>query len=166
MTSACGPTVSPTCRRWSASWRTRRWPAGPTCPPDYGSAEGQAFLTHVEPQRLAGTSLTLVIGETLRGAVGITDVDWRDRRAEVGYWVAASHRGRGLASRAVRLLSTWALSEGGFERLDLYANPANQPSQRVAGNAGFTREGLLRQLRYRHGEREDLYVFSRLARDL
>jgi RimJ/RimL family protein N-acetyltransferase len=135
-------------------------------PRDYGEDEGQAFLAHVEPQRLAGRALTLAIDEELHGAVGLTDVDWRDRRAEVGYWVAASQRGRGLATRALRLLSTWALSETGLERLDLYANPANEPSQRVAEGAGFRREGLLRRLRYRQGEREDLYVFSRLPSDL
>ena len=66
----------------------------------------------------------------------------------------------------MRLLSTWALTEAGFERFDLYANPANEPSQRVAEGAGFTREGLLRKLRYRQGEREDLYVFSRLPADI
>jgi len=135
-------------------------------PAGYGPAEGHAFLTHVEPQRLAGRALTLAIGDTLHGAVGLTDVNWRDRRAEVGYWVAVSQRGRGLATRAVRLFSTWALTEAGFERLDLYANPANEPSQRVAEGAGFTREGLLRKLRYRQGEREDLYVFSRLPSDI
>jgi RimJ/RimL family protein N-acetyltransferase len=135
-------------------------------PPGYGLEEGQAFLTHVEPQRLAGRALALAIGDELQGAVGLTDVNWPDRRAEVGYWVAASRRRRGLASTAVRLLSTWALSHAGFERLDLYANPANEPSQRVAENAGFTREGLLRKLRYRQGEREDLYLFSRLTSDL
>ena len=135
-------------------------------PPDYGREDGLAFLAHVEPERVAGRSLTLALGEPLQGAVGLTGVDWPDRRAELGYWIAASRRGRGLAGRAVRLLSTWALSQAGFERLDLYANPANAPSQRVAEKAGFTREGLLRQLRYRQGGREDLYVFSRLATDL
>jgi RimJ/RimL family protein N-acetyltransferase len=135
-------------------------------PPSYGRTEGEAFLGQAEPQRLAGRALTLAIGDPLRGAVGLTDVDWRDRRAEVGYWVAASWRGRGLASLAVRLLSDWALSQAGLERLDLYANPANEASQRVAEKAGYTREGLLRELRYRQGERETLYVFSRLASDL
>ena len=106
------------------------------------------------------------MGDPLQGAVGLTDIDWRDRRAEVGYWVAAQWRGRGFASMAVRLLSDWALSHAGLERLDLYANPGNQASQRVAEKAGYTREGLLRELRYRQGERETLYLFSRLASDV
>ena len=135
-------------------------------PPNYGRDEGEAFLGQAEAQRLAGRALTLAIGDPLQGAVGLTDVDWRERRAEVGYWVAASARGRGLASLAVRLLSDWALAQAGLERLDLYANPANEASQRVAEKAGYTREGLLRELRYRQGERETLYVFSRLASDL
>jgi RimJ/RimL family protein N-acetyltransferase len=135
-------------------------------PPGYGREEGQSFLSQAEPQRLAGRALTLAIGDPLQGAVGLTDVDWPERRAELGYWVAASCRGRGLASLAVRLISDWALGQAGFERLELYANPANEASQRVAEKAGYTREGLLRELRYRRGERETLYVFSRLASDL
>ena len=70
------------------------------------------------------------------------------------------------ARRAVRLLSTWALSELGLERLELLAHPGNAASQALAQSAGFTREGLLRRYRRRHGVREDLVMFSRLAEDL
>ena len=46
------------------------------------------------------------------------------------------------------------------------ANPANEASQRLAESAGFTREGTLRRYRTRHGEREDLIMFSLLPEDL
>ncbi len=76
-----------------------------------------------------------------------------DLKGEIGYW----SRDRGLAwERAARLLSTWALTGLGLERLELLANPENVASQRLAEGAGFTREGLLRLYRRRHGVREDL----------
>lgn len=134
-------------------------------PAGYGEREGRAFLDLIEPERLTGRSLTLAIGPDLRGAVGLTRVDWAHRSAEVGYWVAAAWRGQGLATRAVCLLSAWALDQAGLERLELFASPENGASQRVAERAGYTREGLLRSVRMRHGRREDLVLFSRLASD-
>jgi RimJ/RimL family protein N-acetyltransferase len=53
-----------------------------------------------------------------------------------------------------------------MERVELLANPMNEASQRLAERAGFTREGLLRAYRRRKGEREDLIMFSLLARDI
>ena len=48
----------------------------------------------------------------------------------------------------------------------MLANPANEASQRVAERGGFTREGLMRRYRTRHGVREDLVMFSLLPEDL
>jgi RimJ/RimL family protein N-acetyltransferase len=75
-------------------------------------------------------------------------------------------RGRGFGTRALQLLSRWAIEGLGLERVELLANPANAASQRVAARAGFTREGLLRGYRTRHGVREDLVMFSLLPEDL
>jgi RimJ/RimL family protein N-acetyltransferase len=71
-----------------------------------------------------------------------------------------------VGTRAARLLSRWAIEKLAMERVELLANPANGPSQRLAENAGFTREGLLRAYRRRKGTREDLVMFSLLASDL
>jgi [ribosomal protein S5]-alanine N-acetyltransferase len=44
--------------------------------------------------------------------------------------------------------------------------PDNEASQRVAENAGFTREGLLRRYVEIKGERRDCVVYSLLPEDL
>ena len=64
------------------------------------------------------------------------------------------------------MLAEWALTTLGLERLELLANPKNEASQRLAERAGFTREGVLRRYRRRHGVREDLVMYSLLAEDL
>jgi RimJ/RimL family protein N-acetyltransferase len=86
--------------------------------------------------------------------------------ASVGYWLLARERGRGSASRALRLLARWALTELGVERLYHTTAPGNVASQRVAERAGFTREGLLRaHLRTPKGRRDSV-IFSLLPGDL
>ncbi len=55
----------------------------------------------------------------------------------VGYWLLPSARGRGLATRAVQLVSRWAVAELGIARLRLVAEVENDRSRRVAERTGF-----------------------------
>lgn len=85
--------------------------------------------------------------------------------AELGYVVAAGARGRGVATRALALLTEWALTELGAERLELRISADNEASKRVAERCGYVREGVLRSLYVKDGLREDTEVWSRLASD-
>ena len=70
---------------------------------------------------------------------------WLDAEgeAEVGYWLLAPARGRGVARRAVRLLCAWAFDVCGLDRLRLTTMPGNVASERVAELCGFRRDGSL-----------------------
>ncbi|HEY4023161.1 MAG TPA: GNAT family N-acetyltransferase [Pseudonocardiaceae bacterium] len=60
--------------------------------------------------------------------------------AEVGYWIAAKARGRGIASRALEVASTWAFSSRcdlPLTQLELLHSVDNHASCRVAGNCGY-----------------------------
>ena len=57
--------------------------------------------------------------------------------AEVGYWLAESARGRGLARRAVALLCDWALGSFGLRRLHLLVDLDNGGSHAVARSCSF-----------------------------
>ena len=65
-------------------------------------------------------------------------------RAMFGYWLAPHARGRGVATRALRLITDWTLATTGVVRLDLYTDVENDASGRVATRAGFAREGIRR----------------------
>ena len=68
-------------------------------------------------------------------------IDREQSAAEIGYWVAREARGRGVATRAVRLVCGWAASELGLTTLELVIHEDNAPSHAVARAAGFTRTG-------------------------
>ena len=104
-------------------------------------------------------------------AVGSIGVRWKnpdDGIAEVGYWVANEARGKGVCTRALRLVAAWALARPGMARLQLRADEENVPSKRVAENAGFTREGVLRSSHYnpRLDRRVDFVMYSLLPGEL
>src|SRR3954454_24060518 len=144
-----------------------RWTAVPA---PYSEHDAREYLARAEIDRRSGRELGLAVVSsedgTLLGSCGLARFDWQDRKVEVGYWVAAAARRRGVGARATGLLSRWALVSLGMERVELLANPLNEASQHLAERAGFTREGTLRRYRRRKGEREDLIMFSLLASDL
>ena len=80
---------------------------------------------------------------------------------EVGYWLFANARGRGLATRAVRAVVREAFASG-ISRIEANVRIGNEASERVLERAGFTREGVRRHL-LRHGDgRVDATLFSLL----
>jgi RimJ/RimL family protein N-acetyltransferase len=59
----------------------------------------------------------------------------------LGYDLLPEWRGRGYATRAVRLLARWAFAQAGLVRLTAGVAVDNNPSQRVLARAGFVTEG-------------------------
>ncbi|WP_433255837.1 GNAT family N-acetyltransferase [Streptosporangium sp. CA-135522] len=57
--------------------------------------------------------------------------------AEIGYIVGAAHRGRGLAARAVRVMTGFARDTMGITRLLLEIEAGNAASEAVARAAGY-----------------------------
>ncbi|HEX6652834.1 MAG TPA: GNAT family N-acetyltransferase [Thermoleophilaceae bacterium] len=138
-------------------------------PRNYTERHARDFISHTAGDLAAGRELNLAVvdaDDRVLGAVGMSNFDWADMKGEIGYWVVPEARRREVGSRATRMLAEWALTMLGLERLELLAHPENEASQRLAERAGFTREGVLRRYRRRHGVREDLVMFSRLAQDL
>ncbi|HEX2904180.1 MAG TPA: GNAT family N-acetyltransferase [Jatrophihabitans sp.] len=82
----------------------------------------------------------------------------------IGYWVAGSHWGKGLATRAARALADFGFAQG-LHRIEIRADQANTASAAVALQAGFRYEGTLRSSnRSQHGW-SDHALFARLDTD-
>jgi RimJ/RimL family protein N-acetyltransferase len=92
-----------------------------------------------------------------------------DRRenGEAGYWCAADVRGRGMVTRALRLLCRYAFHELEMRRLEAVVDPHNVASQRVAEKVGFRREGVMRShMQHPDGRRRDSVLYSLLPGEL
>lgn len=92
-------------------------------------------------------------------------IDGEAREAELGYLLAPGARGRGAATRALRLLSDWAFDTVGLQRLQLLISVDNQASSRVAKRAGYRLDGVLRSAYVKPGLRSDTEVWSLLPSD-
>ena len=138
-------------------------------PSPYGTDEARAYLSSRDPAARSGAGAHLAIAAArdggLLGSISLLRFAWADRRAEVGYWLGASARGQGHATRAVTLISQWGFRALSLERIELHAATANPASQRVAERAGFTREAVLRSYLQGAEGRQDIVCFGLLATD-
>ena len=98
--------------------------------------------------------------------VGMCGVDeWsQEDVAQIGYWLAASARGRGNATRAVILLTRW-LFELGAARVFLTIVAGNETSIEVARRAGFVYEGTMRSHGVWQDQRCDVMWFAALPHE-
>jgi RimJ/RimL family protein N-acetyltransferase len=98
-------------------------------------------------------------GEFL-GGIGLYRADHRHRRGEVGFWLTPAARGRGVATRAIRLITDWAFDQLAFDRVELTTTPNNDATRALALKLGFTEEGTLRKRNFERGQRVDVIMFA------
>ncbi|CAH9099626.1 unnamed protein product [Cuscuta europaea] len=101
------------------------------------------------------------------GSVSVTPRSGHDScRGELGYVLAHKYWGKGVATRAVKMVASTIFSEWAhLERLEAFVDVTNKGSQRVLEKSGFLREGVLRKYLILKGRSRDTVVYSLLSTD-
>jgi ribosomal-protein-serine acetyltransferase len=99
----------------------------------------------------------------LVGGVLFLNFDAEQANCEVGCWLEPAATGRGLVTRAMRVLIDFAVEQRGIHRIEWVASAGNEPSLNVARRLGMTRDGVRREAYPYGGVRHDLEVWSVLA---
>lgn len=142
--------------------RHTRVPSSP--PPGFGATWVARYVDAWSEGNRAGFAILDGDGVFL-GFVAVVDHDAEGAQAEIGYVVAPEARGRGIAARALGLLTEWALDDLGLQRVELRIDPENVASIRVAERCGYVREGIFRSLHFKEDLRGDTAVYSLLPGD-
>lgn len=113
-----------------------RWTSIPS---PYTLEFAHTFISLAAQWRAEGSSFQFAVinlGDgSFAGTIGLDAV--LRPPAQVGYWIAPWARRQGFASRALTLVTSWAIRELGVETIELVTKIGNEASERVAGNAGF-----------------------------
>jgi [ribosomal protein S5]-alanine N-acetyltransferase len=121
-------------------------PFEPLRDPSFFTEDGQRrSLERTSELRAAGALERFLIldGGTPVGVLAISNIVRNAfQSANVGYFVAKEHNGRGVATRAVGLGVEWAFDSAGLHRLEAGTLVDNVGSQRVLEKNGFARIGL------------------------
>ena len=134
----------------------QRWT---TVPAPYNEADAYEFLQRVAEGWRANVAAFAIANEgRFAGSVNLRFDGLGG--ADVGFGLAPWARGKGVMTRAVRLMLTWGFERAGLEVVYWQAQVGNWPSRRVATRCGFRMEGTVRGLLEQRGERRDGWIGS------
>lgn len=99
------------------------------------------------------------------GTVSLKNISHSMGYAEIGYGIAQSHHGKGIATAAVGLLVEKVFRETSLRKLIAYIHVENGASRRVLQKLGFREEGFLREHYLIQGQPVDEILFALLRRE-
>ena len=97
------------------------------------------------------------------GGIGYHYIDRLNRKTEIGYWLDASLQGKGLMTRACKVMTSYALREYGLNRVEIHCASGNVRSRAIPERLGFTQEGVLREASWLYDHFDDSVVYGMLA---
>jgi ribosomal-protein-serine acetyltransferase len=125
------------------------------------------FIRRAEAQVAAndGFHTAIVYEGQVAGVISYMGINWRNRRTTLGYWLDATHQGRGTMTNAVRLLVDHAVFVWKLNRIEIRAAVENQASRAIPERLGFRQEAILRQAELVEGRYLDTALYAMLAED-
>ncbi len=163
----CGPCVL---RPWAAGdvpslarhannyeiWRNLR----DSFPHPYTLADAQQWISFTQQQSPRAFFAVEVGGEAVGGVGLCLKSDIERLSAEMGYWLGEAVWGKGIATAAVRALSTCGFEELGLTRIFAIPLISGTASMRVLEKAGYVREGVLRRSAIKEGIVVDRVLYA------
>jgi len=106
------------------------------------------------------------IKDSLAGTVNLKKINKKQGSGELSYALGSPFRGKGIVTKACKVLISYGFEELNLNRITIIADPRNTPSCAVAERLGFTKEGVLREFYKTSTGWGDGVLYSILKRDL
>ncbi len=82
--------------------------------------------------------------EELVGVIGYNKIDWKNKKAILGYWLDQDHQGKGIITSACKALVDNAFNNFNLNKVEISCAEGNVKSRAVPERSGFTQEGVIR----------------------
>jgi RimJ/RimL family protein N-acetyltransferase len=122
-----------------------------TVPAEYTMAHALDYVQRVPASLEMRREIPFVIefgvgdDKEFAGAVSFHTISLENNRAEIGYWMHAPMRGKGIGTVAAKMITNYGFLTMGFRRIEAAVDIDNTASQKLLISAGYTKEGILRQ---------------------
>ena len=120
----------------------------------------KSCLSAYKKKSITEVKFAIDISGGVAGGIGLREID--GHKAELGYWLATKHWGKGIMTAAVRLVSNYGFRQLQLRRIYAAVFAKNKASARVLEKAGFKFEGLMRKLHKKNGRFIDAVMYAKV----
>ena len=149
---------------WLSPWESTRPPGSSARNTSY-----RAMTRELVKHGRAGRALPFVVtyDSVMVGQLTVTGITWGSARwAQMGYWIAEGHAGRGIMPTAVAMACDHCFTTMGLHRIEIAIRPENVASLRIVEKLGFTKIGLAPRYLHINGVWRDHLLFSLTVEDV
>ena len=127
----------------------------------------KSFIKNTKEQYASdnGFQAGIFYDNKLIGVIGIVDIDWQDKKTEIGYWIDSKYQGKGIITKSCKVIIDYAFNKLKLNKVEIHCAENNKKSQGIPKRLGFTKEGVLREAQYLYGEFVNLVIYGLLARE-
>ena len=141
----------------------------PSIPYPYSIDNARKWVNRVQRSARKDTAYQFGIeplgSDGIIGMMGLNNLNWTDRNAEIEAWLAKSYRGRAFASEALGLILHLCFGELQMHRIYGVMVCLNERSIRLVEKHGFTREAIWRKACWMDGGWHDVYAYGMLEEE-
>ncbi len=94
------------------------------------------------------------------GLIGLKDIDYLNRKLEIGYWLIERMTGKGIMTLSVETLINFSFEKLEMNRIQIKCAIGNKESSAIPKRLGFHFEGIERQGEKHHKKYVDLEIYS------
>ncbi len=132
-------------------------------PHPYTLKDAKEWIKHCTEEAQKKTNFTIEVGGEAAGGIEVKpDKEEKKYTGVLGYWLGEEHWGKGMISEAVNLVTNYAFTELGLERVEASVFEYNPASMRVLEKNGFEKEGVLRKRIFKNNNLVDEYMFAKI----
>lgn len=125
------------------------------------------FIQHsrASVQNQQGIALGIIYEGKIAGSMGMHSWDHHLKKAQLGYWVAKEHEGKGIVRRCMEGFISFLFDKVGLNKVEVQFMVSNKRSAAVAERVGFKVEGIIRHSYILNGKYHDLVLAGLLKEE-
>ncbi len=106
----------------------------------------------------------ILYNNKLVGGCGIKIDQHRNFIGEIGYFLDEAFWGKGIVTKAVKILEKIGFQKLGLKRIEIIMNPRNLGSEKVAIKCGYKKEGTMKKAMKNGDKFFDAHLYAKVMR--
>lgn len=104
--------------------------------------------------------LAIYYKEKFAGSIELKDLDFKNKKTEIGYWLAEEFTGKGIMTRSTKIMVDYAFDNLELNKITILVATENFASQAIPERLGFIKEGTLSDNECLYGKFVDNYIYG------